>query len=308
MKKIIIKILIFLTIVLIIDFLWGLLFTGLIEKSEEGRYFKAKYTLEKTNEDVLIIGSSLGEAGYCSQIFEDSLGISCFNTSREGQLLPYYNCVVKATLKRYSPSYVIFDVHPTFLQLEPNSEIAGEVFNPFYRKHPEIQMILNDNKKNKHVIHSSNLYAFNSTYLYVLIPFLKSGIDRKMADKGWRPRYGSIKESKEIDVLYGTDKINTNALKQFNAIMDSLLNNGVHLIFCSSPMYNAKIENTNTIKYVKEYARKNNIPYFDYSNNIDFVNENLYYKDKNHFNNVGAIKFSSCIAHDIKEYYKQQKN
>lgn len=306
MKKLLFKFLVLFLIVGAIDFLWGILFLKIVDISKEGRYYKAKYTLDLTSEDLLIIGSSLGEAGYYTQIFEDSLDITCFNVSRENQLLPYFNAIKEATLARYIPTYIVFDIHPSFLQGEPNHEIVGEVFNPFYKTHPEIQSILNNGSLSKKIIYLSNLYCLNSSYFYLLLPFVKKGMDREVEDKGWRPRYGTTNVSPKITLLNPTEDLNDNAISEFHQFVDTLRNKGVQLIFCSSPMYNTAICETPTIKYVKKYAKENNIPYFDYANHKELVCNNEYFKDPAHFNAKGAIVFSNCIVQDIKNYLENK--
>ena len=302
MKKLLIKFLVIFLILMAIDFLWGIFFLKIVDISKEGRYYKAKYTLDLTSEDLLIIGSSLGEAGYCTKIFEDSLNITCYNVSRENQLLPYFNAIKEATLARYVPTYIVFDIHPSFLQGEPNHEIVGEVFNPFYKTHPEIQSILNNGSLSKKIIYLSNLYCFNSSYIYLLLPFIKKGMDRKVEDKGWRPRYGITAISSKIKILNPIGNLNKKAINEFHQFVDTIHNKGIQLIFCSSPMYNTTICETPTIKYVKKYAKENDIPYFDYANHKELLYNNEYFKDPAHFNDKGAIAFSKSIIQDIKSY------
>jgi len=79
-----------------------------------------------------------------------------------------------------------------------------------------------------------------------------------------------------------------------------LLKKGTKLIFCSSPFYNTNLEETNTIKYVKYYAKRHNIPYLDYSNYQIISRQNEYYYGQLHLNQKGAYEFSRIIAGRLK--------
>ena len=300
MKKLIIRFLIIAAIFVMIDFLWGIFFMKITDELEDGRYYKAKYSLENTSENLLIFGSSLGETNYVSQIFEDSLDLKCYNTSRGSQLLPFFNCIKEATFQRYTPKYIILDIHYSFLETEPDYAITGEMLKPFYKTHKEIRLILNKDSKFGWMINLSSLYCYNSSYFYLLRPLLKKGLDGRNEDKGWKPLFGITKKTTAIDTLGSINGLNENALREFHQFTDSLLNKGTRLIFCSSPFYNIVIEETNTIKYVKNYATKHNIPFMDFSNYQTISYNNEYFKDPFHLNEAGALEFTKTIAGRIK--------
>lgn len=305
MKKLAIKWGVFCCILLIIDFAWGIIFSKITDKVQDGRYYKAKYALEKTSEEILIFGSSLGETNYISKIFEDSLGMTCYNVSRGNQLLPFFNCIKEATLRRYTPRYVILDIHPSLVAAEPDYAIAGEILKPFYRSHQEIQPILNKQSKTAFIVNLSNLYCYNSSYFYLLRPLLKKGLDGKEEDKGWKPRYGITDKTSDI-LMQSQVEINMNAIKAFFSFTDSLMKAGTQLIFCASPFYNRMGETPSTL-IIKEYAKQHNIPYFDYSNTIELVTNHAYFRDPNHLNDKGAMAFTNLIVKDIKHYIKTKQ-
>ena len=47
----------------------GASFTYLLDKLDDGRYYKTQYSLDHANEDIIIIGSSRGETNYNPSVF-----------------------------------------------------------------------------------------------------------------------------------------------------------------------------------------------------------------------------------------------
>lgn len=300
MNKFLIRVFILSLILLAIDSIWGILFLKVTEKLKEGRYYKAKYALEYSSEDLLIFGNSVSEADYVTRIFEDTLGITCYNTSRGGQSLPYYNCIKEGTLKRYKPGYVILDVFPDLLEVPPDYSRAGEILKPFYRTHKEIRPVLNKSSGFGNVVNLSNIYCFNSSYFYLLRPMLLKGLDGKETDKGWKPKNGTVVKSSFVSKISSRGELNQTAVKEFDTFVNDLIKNGVRLIFSSSPFYNTVIEETNTIRYVKKIAWEHNIPYLDYANYEIISAQDEYYYGQLHLNKKGAEEFSKILASRIK--------
>lgn len=156
-----------------------------------------------------------------------------------------------------------------------------------------------------YIVNLSNLYCYNSSYFYLLRPLLKRGLDGKEKDKGWKPRYGITNKTSDM-VMQSQIEINKNALTAFFSFTDSLMKAGIQLIFCASPFYNRTGETPSTL-FLKDYAKKHNIPYFDYSNNIELVTNHTYFRDPNHLNDRGAYILSSQLAHEIKSYIYMKK-
>ena len=90
----------FLITLIILDQLFGNLLRILYFKQNHGAEYKTTYTFEKVNSDILIIGSSRAEHHYDSQIFEDSLNMSCYNSGEGGKFIFYYDAVLKCAFEK----------------------------------------------------------------------------------------------------------------------------------------------------------------------------------------------------------------
>jgi hypothetical protein len=67
-------------LIVLIDLLFGVCMDAYLTKhSLPGDYAKIEYLMKETDEDMLILGSSIAINAYIPQMIEDSLGISCFN-------------------------------------------------------------------------------------------------------------------------------------------------------------------------------------------------------------------------------------
>ena len=80
-------------------------------KSKYGIYHRQLYCLEQSNDETLIMGSSRAAHHYVPQIFEDSLGMSCYNAGSDGQCIYYHYTLLASMLERGArPKAIIYEV------------------------------------------------------------------------------------------------------------------------------------------------------------------------------------------------------
>ena len=135
MRRFIFKIFLLVAILAVCDWAAGNVLDWLRDHSPDGRHFKNGYTLNSCHEDLVVIGSSRGEQNFVPRIFEDSLGLSCWNASRGGQGMPYFRAIQEGILARYAPKVVVFNIDEMELESSPDYEIAG-VLRPYYHSCP----------------------------------------------------------------------------------------------------------------------------------------------------------------------------
>lgn len=300
--KILFKRVLFLIIILIIvDFVFGFALNKILVNSPDGRYFKAEYSLKKCNEDIVIFGSSRAETNYAPKIFENVLNLTCWNTGRGGQSLPFWYAMEQGILSRYTPKIAIVNVEREFLStdLKVSYERSG-FLRPFYYDTPEIRPVINKISKFEKLLLMSKTYAYNSSYYYLLRPYLIKGIDGEIEDKGWKTKKGTIPVGKDSLIKINTSsEINHGTLKLFNSFISDLTSRGSKVFVVLSPNYGSMVESTSTINYLKKMK---NIRVIDVSNDKTFFNNNEYFKDANHLNIDGAIEFSIKVSHEIMRY------
>lgn len=312
MKKLFVKGLIIILGFFMIDFVVGHALEFILKNSPDGRFYKTHYSLERSKEEIIIYGSSRAEGNYVSQIFEDSLGMSCWNSGRGGQSLPYMYAVNQAIIQHHSPKIAIINAESWFLENydhdNPFFDRAAGLLRPFYYDHKEIQAVINEVSYAEPFLNLSSLYAYNSSYYYLLRPYAFEGIDGKIEDKGWKPKTGVLNPSgKPLSILNTDNKINPIYKKFFDDFIHQLNSRGTKVYLVISPDYNKKVINTSTIEYFKSL---DNIVLLDHSNNEKYTKNHLYFNDQNHLNEKGAREFSNdlalTIALDMSSNYLQK--
>jgi hypothetical protein len=301
MRKLLTKIIIILFILGIVDWLAGILLDRLLENSPDGRYLKTKYSLQKCNEDIVVIGSSRGEINYIPKILEDSIGMSCWNASRGGQGMPYFRAVQEGILSRYTPKLVILNIDDNDLESPPNYEHAG-VLRPFYKSSPQIQAILNETSTFEWILLNSRLYAYNSSFYYLIRPYFYEGLDGKSSDKGWKPRLGrmAVEMDKKLEILTEKIALDKKSVELFNTLVNKFKEKGTQIILVVSPNYGRSVDSSNAIQYLRIFSKKENIPLLIYSNDRNFITNPDYFIDPDHLNVEGAELFTKNLVQNIK--------
>lgn len=290
-------------LMVVIDLSFGQLFGFILDNSPDGRYYKAKYTLEEAKEDIVIIGSSRGEINYVPHLFEEAFGLKCWNASRGGQGLPYFRAVEQGILKRYAPKLVILNLEADILEHVPFYQEAG-FLRVFYKGHPEIQPTLNKISPNEKWMLQSNLYAFNSSYYYLLRPFVFHNLDGKISDHGWKPSHGTwVDPGFPFETINSRKALDAAAVEEFEALVKHFTEEGVQLVFSIAPNYGEKTIMTSSLQHIQAVAKQNSIPLFNFSADPTFVKNAREYIDIQHLNVEGANRFTAMLIDSIQERF-----
>lgn len=298
-----VKFFILLFIVFIFDFFIGSALRYLYFKQQNGYQFRTTYSLEKTNADILIFGSSRANHHYNSEIFENRLKMSCYNVGRDGSSIFYHSAILKGILKRYTPKIIILDIRRwEFVKQDINYERIASLL-PYYKSHPEIRPIVELKSKYEKYKLLSNIYPYNSSIFNILIGNLKK--DGTTEIKGYLPITETITVDpvalkKGIGISDGT--IDMTEVAIYETFIKDCIKAGVELhIFCS-PYFSENKKQDQSIELEKTIAEKFNIPYHDYSNEPAFLNKLPLFADYSHLNKEGAQIFTNIIIDSVEKY------
>lgn len=304
MKTLFLRLLLIASIFIVIDQLAGVVLNKIRDNSPDGRYFKTRYSLENTKDDIIILGSSRGEINYIPKLIEDSLHLSCWDASRGGQGLPYMHAIEEGILARYTPKAFILNIEADILEYPPFYQEAG-FLRPFYTSHKEIQPELDKISTHERFKMFFNLYAYNSSFYYLVRPYFFHDLDGKKEDKGWKPRDGEIHDSgRPFIVIDDHNPLNEEAVREFEAITNMLEERGIQLFLVISPNYGESTIRTSTVEYLKNYSEQHDIPLFNFSSDSTFVKSPEYFIDIQHLNKIGADLFTKKLIAKIKAAYK----
>lgn len=299
MKKYLLKILLFFAILFVIDRIAGYTFAYLSEQAKGGYIGHYHYLVDKTNEDILVFGSSRAIHHYNPQFFTDSLGLSCYNCGQDGNGIVLFDGWWKMIKHRYQPKIVIYDVTPDYdlITGEDNHKFLGWLKEAYDRPGiPEIFEMVDPTEKYKM---QSYLYRYNSKFHQIIADYIYPLY--VVEDNGYFPIYGSM-DTMKINKSYNPYRefsFDSLKIKCLNDLVESM--DSTQLVFVVSPYWYGM--NEEQLKPIHDICDRKGIPFFDYSNDSTYVHNNEYFIDGGHLNSVGADMFTNSLITRIKEYY-----
>ena len=293
----------FAVILCICDFLVGWSMEYITDHIEVGGQGRDNYICNKTEDNLLIFGSSRAVHHYNASIFADSLELSSYNCGEDGNgiILGYGRLLM--VKERHQPKVIIYDVNPTYdIEKNDNSQYLGYLRARYHRK--GISLIFDDVDKNERYKMMCQMYRYNSKFLQTIFTFL-TGKAHDDGIKGFRPLKG-VMDKMKIRGAYGN---NTNKKPQVATrcpLKERYISNFISLckgsktFFVVSPSWYG-ITNENK-DYIKEMCNKNNVVFIDFSNDPKYVHQDVYFKDGSHLNEKGADEFTKDLIQIIKTH------
>jgi hypothetical protein len=298
------KLLKFLFVFLIIDFTLGSLAKQIFLTQKSGKYARLITSIYKTTDKILIFGSSHANRHYVPEIFEKELKQTCFNAGMQGQKLIFINALQKLILKRTIPNLIILNIDEDWMVQSEDAYDKLADLHPFYWENRDILKPIFKLRSNFiDLILFFKCYQTNSTIVHVIKYFLFPQPDFD----GYRPLYGHMEPpTKTINKINNVSKekveeIDENFVNAFKSfIIDSKINN-INLFFVVTPVvWGADYSKSSSMNIMRTIAEKENIPFYDFSNDIRFLNNYDLFYDDSHLNHEGAVFFTEILVEIIK--------
>ena len=299
MKKLIIRLIITAGLFFVIDRTVGLLLGGLYSMSNATDEYKISYSNESTRDSILLMGSSRCLHHYVPALFEEQLGVSCFNAADWGIKNIYFHYgLLGNILKRYTPQTIVLEIHPCDWMQTPFSgtERAGSLA-PYCGMSDACDEMLRLTGK---------YWAYRLSYIYRYtgsLPNLLSGklgsMDRSL--KGWKPMDGVLDTLgvKAEEYPFPVDEDRVRLLEKF---VETCKQNDIKLVFAVSPMYVCSQQDV--FKLPREMAEKYGVPFIDHYRDSLFVGHPEYFYDFGHMNRKGAELYSRIFVKELKDVQK----
>jgi len=292
---------IFLIIILLFDQVTGRILRHYYFTSKSGANYNTTYSMDSTKAELIILGSSRASHHYIPDLIEDSLGISCYNTGRDGNFLFFNYAVFKSILKRYNPKIVLLDVNAKDLNKD-NREKSYEglvTLLPYYDSKPELRNIIRLRSHYEQYKLLLATYAYNSSIIAIGTGNLIGYINNNA--KGYLPLKGSSimhikppstqEDSGEFDVL----KVN---------VIDSMAlicnQRDIRFLIVQSPRYTI-VQQRKLNQNLTATADKYQCDYWNFVNDSLFINSPGLFKDGAHLNDDGAQLFTLSVIHKLKQ-------
>lgn len=305
-KKIVIGTISFCILFVVVDWTVGTWSKKMYYKSKYGIFRRQIYCLTESQEDMMILGSSRAAHHYIPQIFEDSLGMLCYNSGSDGMCIYYHYGILASRIQRgCPPKMVVFEVIGTDVEVSQGAtfslDAALDRYAPHYGEFAEIDSLFGFNGWKEKVKLMSKTYKYNSK----LVQTIKCNYIPWPEDRGYEALNGVMQVAdgeKAADVLSpASDNPNIEARKlmYLQKFIDDCKNNNIRLVMCYSPYYGQAIPKS--IRIIEELADKNDVPFLIYGDDIRFQ-KSEYFQDASHLNDTGAKVYSREIANMINSF------
>lgn len=289
-----------------LDWIIGTWSEKMYYSSKYGIFHRQIYCLQESTDEMLILGSSRAAHHYVPQIFEDSLNVSCYNAGSDGMCIYYHYAILSSRIQRKCPpKIVVLEVLGSDVEVSNSAsfslDAALDRLAPHYGTFPSIDLLFAFNGWKEKVKLMSKTYRYNSK----LVQTIKCNYIPWPEDRGYEAlsKKMDVKEEKEPDTSNKSNKTNVENRKlvYIQKFIDMCKNNDIKLYMCYSPYYHKVVPYS--IHIIQNIAKKNNVPFFEYSMTKEFQNP-LFFKDAGHLNNDGAHIYTAEIAKRIKNDYK----
>ena len=303
MRHLILKILLFLSIIMGADKLFGMVMESVLNATEKGDWGRNNYIFNEVNHDIIILGSSRAIHHYDPKIFSDTLGMSCYNCGEDGMGILLMYPRYRAIEFRKTPKIVIYEVFPEYDLLKESDNLKYLKYLRPYVNYTETDSLVNILSKTEKYKLRSGGYRFNSVFVDILAQrFSKTTETAK--DYTYMPleqKMGYISQDRleklsQADSVQGYvyDSIKLNILEN---LMVRCIKSKTKMIVTVSPKF------FSTSDYVflpiMNLCIKYGVPFINHYCDTDYsMNSNLF-ADIYHLNKNGADMFSKQLASEI---------
>lgn len=300
-KKITIGVLSFCALLIAADWAVGTWSEKMYYKSKYGIFHRQIYCLTESQDEFMILGSSRAAHHYVPQIFEDSLGMSCYNAGSDGMCIYYHYGILASRIQRgCPPKMVILEVIGTDAEVSQGAtfslDAALDRYAPHYGEFAEIDSLFAFNGWKERFKLMSKTYRYNSK----LVQTIKCNYIPWPEDRGYEALTGMMQVAegvKAADVLATTSSeepiIEERKLLYLQKFIDDCKANNIQLVMCYSPYYGQSVPKS--IRIIEGMAKKNDVPFMNYGDDVHFQNPD-YFQDASHLNDTGARVYSKEIV------------
>lgn len=296
MKKFLLKVLLFLALVVLMDFAWGGVFSWLRSHAKGGSTANCEYIANRCEDDIIILGSSRATHHYVPQIIEDSLGLSCYNCGEEGNGIVLAYGRFKMLINRYKPKLIIYEITPgyDYGTKEPNTKYLGYL-RPYYGKNGIKPIFADFDDKFSFLKMQSKMYQNTGK----LLPDLVDNMVFRDNKRGYSPLQGKINvNSNKLSVEESNNDIDSLKLSYVEKLIVDAQTNNIPIVFIISPRYGGDNDASSYYPEI-ELCEKYGIAYYNFRNYLPIAANADYFQDGGHMNNEGAIVYTQMVIKEV---------
>ena len=288
----------FFIILFILDYSVGHAFKYFYFRQDIGRQYRAIYSIEETQADILIFGPSTGYNNYVPEVLETRLSQTCYNTGSPGQFILYHYATLRTILNRYSPKCIILDIIPGEFLAEKESYDRLSFLLPFYRRDTALQSVVDLKGPFEKYKLLSSIYPFNSILLTLAAQNTASYRSNNTVEKGYKARTNVWDKpfKSTSPEPYPLDSIK---IKIFKSFINDCNNSGTKLVVVCSPRFLDFKTRDISILIAEKITKEQNVLFLDFTNDTFFLNRPYLFDEPLHLNRRGSQEFTNILADKI---------
>lgn len=253
------------------------------------------------DEEIVIFGASRASRHYVSSIFEDSLGVKCFNYGCDGQNIYNHYAILNMLFSnaKKKPKIVILELaNRDILNTPENNTEKLSVLHPYYALDDTLKSIVSlQGRSTSFALSISSLYANNSNIHNFIKPLIGDTCGT-VNTRGYAPLYAEW--NKPIEVANEDQKeIDSCKVEYLKKFISRCQKDSIEIILFNSPHFVKFIEDRYWIHSVEEIASEYHIQFVDYEQEPFYLKHPELFYDPNHLNNRGAIVYTNTIIQKL---------
>lgn len=263
-----------------------------------GDYSEIDYLIKESDEDIIILGSSVALNGINPNLLVDSLGFTCYNGGANAQFITYYETMLKCICTHpQKPKLLLLGLLPT--ELSSANFGRFDLLIPYYKNgYESIDRKLEERGELEPFLLKSSLYRYNTIgWRILLYHFIDPGLKDKNGFTG-----------KAVPAVFPTmthDQAKTTIKKEAVAMFESMVQTckkyHIKLLVFIPPHYRQVNGVERSILYLEKYCKEKGIPFYDDSQNEVFLHHQEWFYDNVHVNVVGCDEYSKMMVPRIRK-------
>lgn len=297
MKRFLVRSCIFIVILIVTDFCFGVVFDYIRSHARSGDTARTEYICNHTNEDLLIMGSSRAAHHYVPSIIKDTLGLTVYNCGYDGCGIILAYSQLQLILKRYTPQCIVYELTPSFDFVEGDNLRYIKTMRPYYHT-GVLDEIIQDVDKSEKIKNVSSFYRYNSSFMTILNDWLRLP---ETNAQGYKPEHMVAKKEPQKNTDY-TDPRNLDnyKIKTLKEFVNLCKQNNILLVVAVSPLYTDD-STASVFNPIFDILKQEGITFLDHSCDSNFNWKRDYFSDSCHLNHEGATEFSKIISSELKQ-------
>lgn len=300
LKIFLLKLLLIILIIFILDRALGRILNHYYFRQKSGVGYLTTYSIDSTNADILVFGSSRANHSYVPEIFENKLGSDFYNAGRDGTYIIHNYAVFKTITLRYIPEMVIFDFRPEDIGYTVREYDMLSLLLPYHKTNPVVSEIINYKGPLERIKRVSELYPYNSLIFQIAIGNLDINSERVPSVKGYVPLNRRMGKAILDTATITRCNIDELKLKLLSDMVQTCRERNIRLVFVNSPTWRINRPGEYE-KTWSDFCSLNSVNYLDMSNVKEFLDNPGFFADVHHLNDEGARHFSELLASELQK-------